>query len=387
MLIKSLELANLLSFGPDSEPIELRPLNVLIGPNGSGKSNFIEAVGLLQAAPRKLSVPVRGGGGLRDWLWKGAGEIPAACIEAVVEYPQGRMPLRYRLEFTEVNQRFEVTDERIENSRADAGYPKPFFYFGYENGRPMLSVGEGRRELRREDIHPEESILSQRKDPDQYPEVTYLGDEFPRIRIYREWSIGRYTAPRLRQHADLPNDFLEEDATNLGLVLNRLRREPAVKRRLLEELQNLYEGIEDFDVRIDAGMVQVILQEGRITVPATRLSDGTLRYLCLLTILCHPNPPPLVCLEEPELGLHPDILPSMAKLLREASGRTQLVVTTHSDILVDALTDVPESIVICEKHDGATSMRRLKQTELAVWLEKYTLGQLWTRGDLGGTRW
>jgi predicted ATPase len=74
--------------------------------------------------------------------------------------------------------------------------------------------------------------------------------------------------------------------------------------------------------------------------------------LCLLAILCDPEPPPLVCIEEPELGLHPDILPKLADLLVSASERTQLIVTTHSSLLVDAMTDRPESIVVCEKHQG-----------------------------------
>ena len=122
-------------------------------------------------------------------------------------------------------------------------------------------------------------------------------------------------------------------------------------------------------------------------MPATRLSDGTLRYLCLLAILCDPDPPPVICIEEPELGLHPDILPKLADLLIEASQRTQLIVTTHSDILVDAMTDRPEAVVVCEKHNGCTRMRRLGKDKLAVWLEQYRLGQLWLKGELGGTRW
>ncbi|MCZ0954719.1 MAG: AAA family ATPase, partial [Rhodospirillaceae bacterium] len=123
------------------------------------------------------------------------------------------------------------------------------------------------------------------------------------------------------------------------------------------------------------------------TVPATRLSDGTLRYICLLAVLCHPDPPPLVCLEEPELGLHPDLLPGLADLLREASERTQLIVTTHSDVLVDKLTDEPDSVVICEKLDGQTQLRRLDSDDLNHWLDRYSLGELWTKGELGGNRW
>jgi predicted ATPase len=217
--------------------------------------------------------------------------------------------------------------------------------------------------------------------------LTYLGDAFGKIRLYREWSFGRHTAPRLPQKTDLPNDQLEPDGSNLGLVLNRLRGEPQVKKRLLEALRALYDGIDDFDTLIEGGTVQVFLHEGRITVPATRLSDGTLRYLCLLAILCHPTPPPLVCIEEPELGLHPDVLPTIADLLKEASQRTQLIVTTHSDELVDALTDTPDAVVVAERGESGTTLVRLSADELKPWLEKYRLGQLWTRGEIGGTRW
>jgi len=107
-------------------------------------------------------------------------------------------------------------------------------------------------------------------------------------------------------------------------------------------------------VLIEGGTVRLFLREGSIRVPATCLSDGTLRYLGLLAILCHPTPLPLLCIEAPELGLHPDILPPLSDLLREASERCQLVITTHSDVLVDALTDTPDAVTVCEKHGGQT---------------------------------
>jgi predicted ATPase len=171
------------------------------------------------------------------------------------------------------------------------------------------------------------------------------------------------------------------------MVLNRIEGEPEAKRQLLTALRKLYQGIDDYYVQVEAGSVQVFLKEGNLPIPAVRLSDGTLRYLCLLAILCNPNLPALICLEEPELGLHPDILPGLADLLREASERCQLIVTTHSDTLVDALTDTPESIVVCEKENGKTRLNRLDKKELSHWLEKYRLGELWTSGELGGTRW
>ena len=387
-LIHRLRLSNLLSFGPDAEELELRPLNVLIGPNGSGKSNLIGAIGLFKAAPHNLVEPIREGGGIGDWIWKGKAASQTAQIEAIIENPKGNQALRYALTFAQAGQRFELSDERIENGQAYPDQENPYFYFGYRNGQPYLNLKEiGQRQLLREDVNPEQSILSQRRDPDSYPEITYLGDALRKIRLYREWSFGRSTPPRLPQPADLPNDFLAEDGRNLGLVLNLLRTKPGVKKKLLEALRELNEAIDDFDTLIQGGTVQLFMQEGNISIPATRLSDGTLRYLCLLAIICHPNPPPLVCIEEPELGLHPDILPPLAKLLLEASERCQLIVTTHSEVLVDALTDSPESILVCEKPKDRTEMRRLERKDLAAWLERYRLGELWRSGELGGNRW
>ena len=386
MFVKRIQLNNLLSFGPDTEALELRSLNVLIGPNGSGKSNLIEAIDLLKATPRDLTAPIREGGGIRDWIWRGDPRASSAHIEVLLDNPKGSSALRYRLGFAESGQQFELTEERIENKEKDLFHSMPYYELQY--GRATLSYGgEKQHQLHLEEIDPQQSILAQRKDPDQYPELTWLGETFDRMRLYRESSFGRRTPPRQPQPADLPNDFLLEDGKNLGLVLNRLKREPKVKVQILETMRQLYEGVIDLDVSIEGGTVQVFAQEENIIVPATRLSDGTLRFLCLLSILCHPNPPPLVCIEEPELGLHPDVLPVLSDLLREASQRCQLIVTTHSDRLVDTLTDTPESVVVCEKHDGKTEMHRLDKADLTEWLERYSLGDLWTRGDLGGNRW
>jgi predicted ATPase len=378
---------NLLSFGPETPPLKLSGLNVFIGINGSGKSNLIEVISLLQAAPKALALPIRDGGGVREWLWKGAPR-PVATLETVVDYPEGSMPLRHVLSFTEVGQRFEVVDERIEDECPQGGLvPTPFFYYQCQPKHP-IAYGKGEQgQFSRESIDVEQSILSQRKDPVHYPEITYLGRQYEQVRIYREWSFGRNSLPRRAQRADERNDFLTEDVGNLGLVLNRFRRDALVKKSLLKWLYELYEGIDDFDMIVEGGTVQVFFHEGRFEIPATRLSDGTLRYLCLLAILCHPSPPPVVCIEEPELGLHPDVLPALGKLLKEASERTQLLVTTHSEVLVDELTDMPESVVVCDKVDGATRMTRLSKESLRVWLGEYSLGRLWSRGELGGNRW
>ena len=99
-------------------------------------------------------------------------------------------------------------------------------------------------------------------------------------------------------------------------------------------------------------------ERGGRQIPASRLSDGTLRYLGLLAVLLHPNPPPLIAIDEPDLGMHPDVVAKVAELLVDASQRTQLVVSTHSRMLIDALSDVPSSIVVCETENGQSRFER-----------------------------
>ena len=141
----------------------------------------------------------------------------------------------------------------------------------------------------------------------------------------------------------------------------------------------------------DGNLLLSLKESGGRLITATRLSDGTLRYLTLLSILLHPEPPPLVAIEEPELGLHPDLIPEIADLLVAASERMQLVVTTHSRMLVDALTEHPSSVVVCAKENGESQFERLDETHLKRWLESYgspaTLGDVWSSGDIGGNRW
>jgi predicted ATPase len=395
--LRTIKAQNILSFGPDSPELELQSLNVLIGPNGAGKSNLIETIALLQAAPGNLLEPIQTGGGISEWLWKGSDTAPTAGFDVTVSCPLGKMPLRHRLELSMVGQRTELADEAIENAHPNWGEQDAYFYYRYQHGHPVLNVKaeasppDGRvRRLRREDLPLDQSVLSQRKDPDQYPEVTFLGNEYAKIKLFREWNLGRNTQPRRPQLTDLPSEFLREDAANIALVLNDLEHRRDLRRSLVEKLKDADEAIEDFSTKVLGGTIQLYLHYSGLKspVPATRLSDGTVRYLCLLAVLCHPAPPPLVCLEEPELGLHPDLLPGLADLLVEASHRMQLIVTTHSDALVDGLIKVPEAVIVCEKRNGSTVMGRRTSAELAKWLkEDYGLGQLWRSGEIGGNRW
>jgi predicted ATPase len=369
----------------------LKNLNVLIGPNGSGKSNFLEMLALLKAAPKNLSAPINEMGGMQEWLWKGEGRTADGVLDVLVKASGRAMDkkdLRHLLRIGEKGGRFEVLAEQIE------GIPPlpdkknfPVHYKFFKRSAVLLDgKSRGVRVLRRENIHPEESILSQLKDPERYPELTFLQEKYAAIRLFRNWSFGPRAALRREQSADGRSDFLADGGENLALVFSNIQMR--VKRELMEALRELYDGITDFHLPVQNGHVQLFLEEeGGRQIPATRLSDGTLRYLCLLAILLHPEPPGLIAIEEPELGLHPDVLPYLGKLLVKASKRTQLVVTTHSRMLVDSLGDEPESVVVCEKVDGRSKFTRQSGDHLKEWLERYSLGQLWSMGEIGGNRW
>lgn len=387
-LLRSIRLKNLLSYGSEGETLELEPLNVLIGPNASGKSNLIEALSLIAAAPNDLSRPLFEGGGVEEWIWKGDAEQKRAEVEIVLEDP---LPFRYRLELTALGSRLRVLGESL---KSEAG-PMATLYYSFTEGRASIqtlipgSKERLTRELDPKDLSPERSILSDRKEKDFYPELAAVGAAFGGMTFFRDWNLGHESRARLPQRTDLPGDFLLENAGNLALVVNHLENTPSVKKSLVQELKVFFEDVADLTTKVNGGTIQILLHEHGLQtpVPAARLSDGTLRYLCLLTILLHPAPPPLICLEEPELGLHPDIIPKLAELLIDASQRTQLVVTTHSDTLVSSFSENPEVVVVCERRDHGTRLRRLESEKMKEWLERYRLGELWAMGEIGGNRW
>lgn len=398
--IKRLQLSGFLSFAPESEPIELRNLNVLIGPNGSGKSNLIEAFELLHATPTEFANAIGDGGGAEEWVWKGKGKTVEAAIETVLgPAPGTSRDLRYRLAFRPRAHRLEIVDEVFEEATRRAKSAKDvFFYYRFQGGHPAINTrkpgsvarqptpsGYLPRRIERQNLRPDESVLSQRKEPDLYPEVAWLGEQFSRIQTFREWSFGRYADLRKPQPATLPSDVLIANSLNLGMVLNDLEHRghgPEFNRCL----KRFFPRFERMSTRVIGGTVQFYLHESGFSspIPATRLSDGTIRFLALLAALLNPAPPPIVCIEEPELGLHPDALLLIAELLVAASERMQLVVTTHSDVLVSALTEQAESVLVCERIAGATIFRRIESEKIQHFLERYRLGELWRIGELGG---
>ena len=395
--IQRLGLQGLLSFPPDMEPFDLQPLNVLIGPNGAGKTNAIEAFEVLRGLPNNDIFQIVGaGGGIDEWLWKGSSKPTVSAMSVInaelSRCPYTGRPLRYYLSLSSFPGSVPIiNEEKVEETRPTQDHSDPYFYYRYKMGTAVINARENSLENKRAlqqiehgSLNHGQSILAQRKEPLLYPELSWLVWEFPKIVTFREWSFGAGSYLRAPQRADEPSDFLLSDSRNLALVLNEIQHRD--NKFLDSTLKRFLPRYERTSTRIHGGAVQLFFHEVglREPIPSTRMSDGTLRFLAMLAALLAPTPPPLLCIEEPELGLHPDAVALLAELLVEASDRTQLVVTTHSDALLSALGDRVESVLVCENNGHGTSIERLDAERLAHWLKNYSLGDIWRIGELGG---
>ena len=366
-MLKSIKINGLLSF-KDVE-LEMRPLNVLVGANASGKSNLIEIMALLQALPRDLAGFFRRSGGVSDWFWKGeqAGQSAGVgTVEASVVYEDQPMLLRYTLTVADRGNQLHVIKEGLHNPNTD---------FSYQG-----SLGDGQSGS---------SFLMPGTDHEPGPEVAFLRDRFDSIRLYRGWHVGYGSPVRSLPTPDSTSDFLKEDFSNLAPVLRRLAGGEDLKATLDDRLHWFEQFNRNLGFDGPENQTQLWVRERGLSeeVPVARLSDGTLRLLALLSILCDPSPPPLVCIEEPELGLHPNVVHMVAKLLLAAAERTQLIVTTHSPGLIDLLWENPEDVVVLDKFpDTGTRLSRLDRELTRECLDSHDegFGELWLSGHFGG---
>ena len=410
MLLQHIQASGLLSFGPQGINLPMRKLNVLIGPNGCGKSNFLELLNLIResVSPRRsFAGPMSESGGADEWLWKGDWHLddapPPASLSWVVTGRGGKSDpeqvggVRHAVQFYSHQNELRLADERIEMAVASKGRKTPWwFYHMNRNGKPLEahlhdSRGpegqEGVTRIPQSQLVPGASILTQVRAPDRYEVFRYLEEQYLGIRLYRDWCVGPSAQIRQAVRSDERQDQLGRGGHNLAVLVAALSAQE--RQQVVAQMNCLYSGVRGLTAKpVLGGSLQLYLEEeGGFETPAHRLSDGTLRYLALLGVLLKKKLPSLIAIEEPELGLHPDVIPAVAKLLKEASERTQLVVTTHSRMLVDGLGDDPESVIVCEKHDGESVFERLDGKRMKVWLEKYSLGELWSKGELGGNRW
>ncbi len=386
--LQELLIEGLLSFG-EKTLFEFGQLNILVGPNGSGKSNLIDCLRVFRSAPFDIQEAFKDSG-FEEWLCKSVNiKSDTALLEVTAKLPELPDKIRHQVR---LGPPFSAR-ARIEEVVSGAEGETQYFVGSYRSGATLSVAGTGRRRRERKldesEYDPFGSILSQIRDVGQYPEITRLSNFYASIRIYSEWMFGRNSNLREATPTGRSDATLSESMDDLALILNGLTGTTAHEkiRVLLQELKETYV---DYVTRIMFGRVGLELVEkpfDRLPLPAKRLSDGTLRFLALAAILFQSDPPPLICLEEPELGMHPDMIRMVAGMIVDASTKTQLIITTHSEHLLTALQDDFDALFAFDAGLDGSVVRRFNREEYKDWRQEHTLGELWTSGELGGNRW
>ena len=345
------------------ERLPLRRINVLIGANGSGKSNFIEAFSFLHAIrAEQLRAYVQRAGGADEILHFGSKFTEEMTIRISFE--------------NELNQ-YEIT-----LAASDTGelYPKSEYVY-YWNKRAFPTP-------KSQSIHARDGEAGI-SDPSIRRIGKYVNRHLDRWRLYHFHDTG--PASPMKKAADVhDNRLLRPDGSNLAAFLYFLRQQHESSYDLIRRTVRLVAPfLNDFLLE------PMSLNENKIRLEwrhvgsdayfdASSLSDGSLRFIALATLLLQPVScrPSVILLDEPELGLHPYAIAQLASLVKQASMETQIVIATQSPLLLDHFE--PDHVLVADRRGGGTQLTRLESTRLAAWLADYSLGQLWEKNELGG---
>jgi predicted ATPase len=370
------------------------PLNLLVGPNGSGKSNLLRLLELIaDAAEGELEYSIRDAGGMLPLLWDQRAAAFSWTLRIDPVDP-GRNPvddaltLELELEHLRHTSAYQIALDSLGNwVRYERGeQPSPLWIYRRDLRGAMVYDQQAKSLVRLDDIDPNESLLAQISDPRTNPIPTHTRRFLQAWRIYHDIHVERgapMRSPATTQYVKL----VAPDGSNL-----------------VSALHTLYTGDRDFKRQINEGMragfgdqfeelvfqpaaaqqIQLAIQwrSSRQPHAGQDLSDGTLRFLFLLTVLASPEPATLLAIDEPEVGLHPSMLPIVAEYAAEAARRTQVIMTSHSPVFLDAFSKVGPQVTLLHWEDGQTQLFPLDSDVLAKWLEQYRLGQLFTSGDL-----
>ncbi len=371
-------------------------LNVLIGPNASGKSNVLRVLEMLSVASRGgLGKLVQQEGGMEPLLWDGQVDQVKLSVKTTPAEPNRdsvRDALTYQLALSRLGRTsaYRIEFELLGNYyRVDQGSSQqPFKLMERIASRGVLfDESEHSLVAPEASIPDDETLLSLLSGPFiQNRHLTTYQKELSSWKIYQGFQTHREAPIRSPQVTRAENQ-VSSDGQNLVSVLHSLY---TGSREFKNELNSAMKAAfgDDFeelvfppaaDQRIQLRIRWKSLQREQ---SAADLSDGTLRFLFLLAVLANPSPPPLIAIDEPEMGLHPSMLPIVAEYARDASNRSQVILTTHSPELLDSFGKEPPTTTVVERHDGETKLRVVSGDELAYWLKQYTLGELFRSKEL-----
>jgi len=342
--------------------LELDSLNVFIGGNGAGKSNLVGVFHLLnRVASQQLQIYTGEAGGANALLHFGRKHTATLSIKTEFHTKPGHANIfKFELKPTDED-RFIF--ERETTYYWDMRYAKPYDDEEWY-GHAEACVAESKKKI-----------------------AQYIREHLSSYRIYHFHDTS--SSARVKQTGDVAdNHFLRPDASNLAAFLYLLE----------QRWHNHYKNIEE-TVRQAAPFLRRFklapsaLNPDKIRLEweengsdtyfnAAAFSDGTLRFICLATLLLQPVLPSIILIDEPELGLHPAAIQVLAGLLESAATRTQLIVATQSVTLINQLR--PEHVWVVDREDGQSIFRPLKQVDMTSWLEDYGLGELWEKNIFGG---
>lgn len=373
MGIKSLEIKGFRSL----REVRWEPgrLNVLIGPNGSGKSNLLDACALLQEATQgKLAEGIARRGGITPLLWDQREGSSWKLASDHIDF--GVFTYDLELRHFRATGLFGVNREELENEEV---------LLLSRDARGAKAYSHGDSVVWAEEFAEDQTLLPEISRRDNIRAYIFKRDIetwsiYESLRVDRESDVRQASVTRLEKRIAL-------NGQNLTPVLHTLYTSDRDFRRTLDAAMRAAFG-DDYEELIFPPAadqrVQLRLRWRSLKTEqsAANLSDGTLRFLVLVAILASPVPGFLVAIDEPEMGLHPRMLPIIAELAQEASERTQVVFTTHSPQFLDAFTGEPPTTTVAEWADGETRLTNVDGEELRRWLSKYSLGSLFRSGEL-----
>lgn len=333
-------------------------LNVLIGANGSGKSNFIrffELLGHMLDASKSLQSYISSRGRADAFLFRGMKTTP----EFAASLKFGLNEYKFTLKAAD--------DRSVFFAHESAPFKGPI------HGPVVNDQGSGHLE----------SYLARKKSKTKAEQ--WVVDTIQDWRVYHFHDTSP-NAPVMGPCNIVDNEKLHGNAANLAPFLMRMAEtSPAHYARIEETVRQVAPFFGAFVLKdIGGGQTQLLWRDrySDLLYYPHQLSDGTVRYICLATLLLQPSPAATLIIDEPELGLHPYAIKLLASLLHECSQRCQLIVATQSSLLLDEMK--PEQIVVVNHLNGETVLKRQSEEQLADWLKEYTLGQLWEKNELGG---
>lgn len=390
-MIKSIKFKNFFSF--QRQKINLQGLNVFVGINGVGKSNFIKSLQVLKAVIVENALPdliINQWGGVDaiHFLGRKGGPIEIEYeLDPVVLSQYGyrfQEAVYYNIRFSKVaSSENYVISERFFTQTG-------FFYMEMERGNGFVREGVSNQmeKVQYTLDRANESVLTQLVDKNSYIQIYALREAIKDIAIYNYFDT-TITSP-IRKPAPATSSIrLFSDGSNLPKLLNNIKiNHKSSIQRIRESLNSINPNFVDFDFNPMGSGLEMLLEEKGLekSVHVTHISDGTLRYLCLLSILHNPNRGKLICIDEPEVGLHPDMVTELMSAIQETAEDTQYIISTHSELLLNQLP--VENVIVFEKDENnATIVNEFTDTAFVEWASQYSTGRLWRNGDLGGNRY